>query len=68
MIVTLGRVLEHILQIADEFPVRARRDGRLMHVQSIGKSGLDIFQADIRPGQKDRATVMGSILNLGFPT
>jgi len=56
VVIALPRVLKHVLEVGDQLPARARRDGRLVHVQRAGKARAQLIElqgrvlAPVAPG------------------
>lgn len=44
VVIALPRVLKHVLEVGDQLPASARRDGRLVHVQRAGKARAQLIE------------------------
>ncbi len=51
VVITLIGVIQHVLEMGNQAVVRSRRHRRLMHVESAGKAGMQVFKIDrtVRP-------------------
>ena len=66
VVITLTRVLRHVLQMGNEGPIRARRHGGLMHVQSTGKPRTNAAQWRQWNGHRFRTRALNQRSNLLF--
>jgi hypothetical protein len=59
-------MLQHVLQMGNEFPLCPGWNRGLVHVERAGKAGADLLQVEIGVGQKHRIAVLHQGEDLRF--
>ena len=68
VVVTLVRVLSHVLQMGDQLTINACRHRRLVHMQSAGETRAQLIEIQIAAAGVDRLLMAGDGVNLSFPS
>jgi hypothetical protein len=66
VVIALAGVLQHVLQVGDQFPLRAGWNRGLMHVERTGKARADLLQLERGVWENYRAGLLHEGLKGGF--
>jgi hypothetical protein len=66
VVIALAGVLQHVLQVGDQFSLRAGWNCGLVHVERTGKARADLIQVEIGARQKHRDGLLHQGQNFGF--